>query len=117
MNLLVALAAAAVLSAPLSLPIDADTLADEMEIVGEQFDTGTVVLGADRLNRVTCEVGEATGEAVIDARLCRFSIDCINANPGNAARIDACIAGKRERLVEILARRNISFARRDAADR
>lgn len=108
------MATAALALATPAAAIERAALDAEIEAVTTAFNSGRITLGTDRLGRPTCSVDASTGEALVDDRLCRFSVDCVDANRGNAAAAAACAAARREKLVEKLARRNVSWRERHA---
>lgn len=66
----------------LLLLLTAQTAGDEIVVIGKRFSGIQVIVGKDARGRFTCGLSESSGNARLDARLCKAAAKCVVKGSG-----------------------------------
>lgn len=72
---------------------------DNIVVIGRRIAMVELSLGRDTAGRNSCALSRSSGDARIDAALCRRASKCLPRGEIVVARIDACIARQKAKLL------------------
>jgi sirohydrochlorin ferrochelatase len=79
---------------------------DEAEIVviGQRLERISVSIGRDAKGRYTCGLSESSGNARIDAQLCKTSANCVRKGASTGDAVAACLTKRKAGLFDAFKR-------------
>ncbi|MDK2760870.1 MAG: hypothetical protein KYX64_05865 [Sphingopyxis sp.] len=92
--MILALALMAVAQAPDPVPTD-----EEIVVIAQKLSGISVYIGRDAKGRYQCDLSESSGNARLDAQLCKTSATCVKKGASNQAEVKACIDKRKSTLL------------------
>jgi hypothetical protein len=91
---ILAFALLATVQAPEPVPSD-----EEIVVIGQRLDRLAVMVGRDARGRYHCDLSESSGNARLDAQLCKTSAACVKKGASSQAQVKACIDKRKSTLL------------------
>lgn len=92
--MILAFALLATVQAPEPVPSD-----EEIVVIGQRLDRLAVMVGRDARGRYHCDLSESSGNARLDAQLCKTSAACVKKGASSQAQVKACIDKRKSTLL------------------
>lgn len=97
---MIALAALALLH--VAAPAGAD---QEITVMGQRMAALSVILGRDARGKLACNLSASSGDARVDAQLCKTAARCFKQGSSQPAAMRACIDMRKPAILEDFAAR------------
>lgn len=72
---------------------------DEIVVIAQKLNGLAVYVGRDAKGRYHCDLSESSGNARLDAQLCKTSATCVKKGASNQAEVKACIDKRKSTLL------------------
>ena len=92
--MILAFALLAIAQAPEPVPTD-----EEIVVIAQKLNGLAVYVGRDAKGRYHCDLSESSGNARLDAQLCKTSATCVKKGATEQAAIKACIDKRKSTLL------------------
>ena len=92
--MILAFALLAALQAPAPVPTD-----DEIVVIAQKLNGLAVNVGRDAKGRYHCDLSESSGNARLDAQLCKTSAACVKKGATSQTEVKACIDKRKSTLL------------------
>lgn len=73
---------------------------DEITVIGRRLAAISVMVGRDAKGRYTCDLSASTGNARLDARLCKTASTCVRKGATSQDAVRTCIDARKPVLLE-----------------
>ncbi len=81
----------ALLLAAQALPVEPVPTDEEIVVIGQRLDRIAVTVGRDPKGRYTCSLSDTSGNARLDAKLCKVSTKCVQKGARSGDQVKACV--------------------------
>lgn len=92
--MILAFALLAIAQTPEPVPTD-----EEIVVIAQKLGMIAVNVGRDAKGRYHCDLSESSGNARLDARLCKTSAACVKKGAASQAAVKACIDERKSTLL------------------
>lgn len=92
--MILAFALLAIAQAPEPVPTD-----EEIVVIAQKLNGLAVYVGRDAKGRYHCDLSESSGNARLDAQLCKTSATCVKKGATEQTEIKACIDKRKSTLL------------------
>lgn len=92
--MILAFALLTIVQAPEPVPTD-----EEIVVIAQKLSGIAVHVGRDAKGRYHCDLSESSGNARLDAQLCKTSATCVKKGASNQAEVKACIDKRKSTLL------------------